>query len=205
MLIQQYVHSSSVLVNNVSNSRSCSLVSETSSVLTDLVERGGMLLGCRGDVRLLNICPDDISTPVFTTLLESFQTSSDGCDALQQRLSEVTPVDGIYRSSLARTDPRNPNKDGDVLAVGDLFDGRNVFESLTLPPKGSLYQFDVKRNASDVGIVLEEEEDTMHLIVLQHGYQGTSYDMRLLRNILQVEFPNDTLVCMESEYCVNML
>lgn len=30
----------------------------------------------------------------------------------------------------------------------------------------------------------------VHLIVLQHGFQGTGFDMRLIRNALHVEFPH---------------
>jgi hypothetical protein len=30
----------------------------------------------------------------------------------------------------------------------------------------------------------------IHLIVLQHGFQGTGFDMRLIRNALHVEFPH---------------
>jgi hypothetical protein len=32
-----------------------------------------------------------------------------------------------------------------------------------------------------------------HLIILQHGFQGTAFDMRLIRNALHMEFP-DALV-----------
>lgn len=39
-------------------------------------------------------------------------------------------------------------------------------------------------------------DDDLHLVVLQHGFQGSSYDMRMLKNTLLAEFPSDTLVRM---------
>lgn len=33
-----------------------------------------------------------------------------------------------------------------------------------------------------------------HLVILQHGFQGTAFDMRLIRNALHMEFP-EYMVC----------
>jgi hypothetical protein len=35
----------------------------------------------------------------------------------------------------------------------------------------------------------EENFSPVHLIILQHGFQGTGFDMRLIRNALHMEFP----------------
>lgn len=43
---------------------------------------------------------------------------------------------------------------------------------------------------SDPSVSFSEEENCspVHLIILQHGFQGTGFDMRLIRNALHMEF-----------------
>lgn len=38
--------------------------------------------------------------------------------------------------------------------------------------------------------LVDHSSQPVHLIVLQHGFQGSSFDMRLIRNTLHVEFPH---------------
>lgn len=42
----------------------------------------------------------------------------------------------------------------------------------------------------DPCLSFEQSTTPVHLIILQHGFQGTSYDMRLIRNALHMEFPH---------------
>lgn len=37
---------------------------------------------------------------------------------------------------------------------------------------------------------LDQTSPPFHLVILQHGFQGTAFDMRLIRNALHMEFPN---------------
>jgi hypothetical protein len=43
-------------------------------------------------------------------------------------------------------------------------------------------------NSGRSGVV--EEVAMVHVVVLQHGFQGCSHDMKHLRNAITVEFPN---------------
>lgn len=38
----------------------------------------------------------------------------------------------------------------------------------------------------------------MHLFVLQHGFQGSSYDMRIFKNIISIAMPDALFLCAQS-------
>lgn len=42
--------------------------------------------------------------------------------------------------------------------------------------------------------LIDTSTTPVHLIILQHGFQGTSFDMRLIRNALHIEFPHFMVV-----------
>jgi hypothetical protein len=87
--------------------------------------------------------------------------------------SPPAPGDDIVmeRGGVLRTYPSDVHMD----SLASVWNPSKTQLTEDLDPKESSFQ--------------EENFSPVHLIVLQHGFQGTGFDMRLIRNALHMEFP----------------
>jgi hypothetical protein len=161
----------------------------TASDVTDFKEgfqRGGAVRGCVGEKELLaHTIGDDIyqsskcDDPVSTSTNES--SSSESKDEISNPSSATKPSRRTREKIVGGFDKTKPLRYRNLACK--LYDSIGIEDHFQGTAKN-------KTHAKSS----EPDRDDMHLIVLQHGFQGVSYDMRLLRNSLLSEFPTNTLV-----------